>query len=376
MENSKLSKIKELIEKGEAQAIAGVGERKEQDALFTAIAERLRKKEAKPEAVETRALRIKAALEGAPTSAFDFSKLQLDKVADEKIRAIGKFYNTFHAPVAVIASFLSNLPVAGELQSNLRAADIDLRAEAYLVISSTVAFVLAILAVVVASYAGTTAGGTDLLSTASLAVIVGGLVFTMAGVGMLVYPTMRAESRAQQIDRELPFALRQLATQIKAGVSFQKSMASVGEARYGVLSSEVKRALKDMESGKSADRALLDLHDRTRSNGLRQAAMQIMRTLKTGGGLADIISGIANDVSFETRMKVRDFTEQLNLINVIFIMTAVVAPVVLTIVVSIMQLPLLGGAVSQIMIIGAFAAIAAAMVTIILLIKKMEPVAG
>ena len=374
---ARLARVKELIEKGEEQAIAGGVQRKEQVEHIESIVERLKKREGKPEAAEARVLRIRSRLEGIATQTMDFEKLQLDRVADEKIRTIGKFYNAFRTPVTVIASFFANLPVAGELQSNLRAADIEMRPEAYIVISSTLAFVLAIMAVVVTTYAGASAGSqTDLLATASLALIVGGLVFLIVGVGLLVYPTARAESRAQQIDRELPFALRQLATQIKAGVSFQKALASVADAGYGILSAEFKRVLKEVESGKTTDQAMLALHDRTRSKGLRQATMQIMRTLKTGGGLADIMTGIANDVSFETRMRVRDFTEELNLINVIFIMTAVVAPVVLTIIVSIMQLPLLGGGVSQLLVVGAFATIIIGMLTIIFLIKKIEPVAG
>ena len=376
-DREQLKRIKDIIDSGDGQQDSLADERKRLQKMDE-IAERLLKREEKvAPSTSPSALKLKSQVEGTAAPAIDFSKMQFDRSTDDKVRAIGRFYNAFQAPVLVIASFFANLPAAGELQANLKAAGINIRAGEYIIVSSTAAFVAALGAIVMAYLLASAAGGSDQLSTASLAVFVGTMVFIFAGVGAVVYPALRADTRSRTIDRELPFALRQLATQIKAGVSFQRALLSVAQADYGALSKEVKITLGDMERGRAADDALMDLHDRTRSHGLRQAIMQIIRTLKSGGALSEIISSIADDVSFETRMRVRDFTEQLNLINVVFIMIAVVAPVVLTIFVSVMQLPLLGnGGASQAAIIGGFAAITIGMIGIILFIKKIEPISG
>lgn len=372
-----LKRIKDAIEIGEQRPENDAENERKRVLKMDEIAERLIKREPKIDSTSQSALKLRSQVEGTAAPAIDFSKMQFDRSTDEKVRAIGKFYNAFKSPVLVIASFFANLPAAGELQANLKAGGLKIRAGEYIIISSTAAFVAALAAIVVAYVGSTAAGGTDTLSAASLAVFVGTLVFVFAGVGAVVYPALRASSRSRTIDRELPFALRQLATQIRSGVSFQRALLSVAQANYGELSKEVQITLNDMERGRPADEALMDLHDRTRSHGLRQAIMQIIRTLKTGGGLSEIISGIADDVSFETRMKVRDFTEQLNLINVVFIMIAVVAPVVLTIFVSVMQLPLLGGGgANDFAILAGFVGITGGMLGIILFIKKIEPISG
>lgn len=375
-DREQLKRLKEIIEKGSSPEEEAENEKKRIQKV-NEIVERLIKRDQKiAQPTSPATLKLKTQIEGTAAPAIDFGKLRFDRSTDDKVRAIGRFYNAFKGPVLVIASFFANLPAAGELHSNLKAGSINVRADEYIIISSTASFVAALCAIVLAYLSATAAGEGNALNAASLSVFVGTLVFFLCGVGAVVYPALRADSRATQVDRELPFALRQLATQIRSGVSFQRAFLSVAQADYGVLSKEIRITLGDMERGRPADEALMDLHDRTRSHGLRQAIMQIIRTLRTGGALADIISGIADDVSFETRMRVRDFTEQLNLINVIFIMIAVVAPVVLTIFVSVMQLPLLGSGVSQPAITAGFIGIIVAMAGVILFIKKIEPISG
>lgn len=372
-----LKRIKDAIDSDERKPDNDAENERKRVEKMDELAERLTKREPKVDPSSPATLKLKSQVEGTAAPSIDFSQMQFDRSTDEKVRAIGRFYNAFKTPVLVIASFFANLPAAGELQANLKAGGLKIRAGEYIIVSSTAAFVAALAAIVVAYAGATAAGGSDALAAASLAVFVGTLVFIFAGVGAVVYPALRADSRARTIDRELPFALRQLATQIRSGVSFQRALLSIAQANYGELSREVRTTISDMERGRPADEALMDLHDRTRSHGLRQAIMQIIRTLKTGGGLSEIISSIADDVSFETRMKVRDFTEQLNLINVVFIMIAVVAPVVLTIFVSVMQLPLLGGAgANDFAIVGGFVGITGGMLGIILFIKKIEPISG
>ena len=101
--------------------------------------------------------------------------------------------------------------------------------------------------------------------------------------------------------------------------------------------------------------------------------MQILRALKSGGNLSETITAIADDVSFELRMKVRDFTEKLNFISVIYIMIGVVGPVVMVILSAIAQLPLLGANFPFEYIVIAFTGITGVMVMLLFMIKRMEP---
>ena len=197
--------------------------------------------------------------------------------------------------------------------------------------------------------------------------------FFGAGLFVVLYPAQRASSRAALVNRELPFALRHLATQIKSGVSFHRALKSVAAADYGLLSLELEKTLRDMEKGNSTEEALLLLANRTTSKGLKKAIVQIIRALRTGGNLSELISGIADDVSFESKMLVRDFVERLNIVSVVYIMVGVVAPVVITIMAAVTQLPMINAGISFETVALVFGMDIVGMLVVIFAIIKMEP---
>jgi len=247
-----------------------------------------------------------------------------------------------------------------------------LKAPAYLALSVSAAFAVSVLFFLLFGVLGALFEDALLLS---LAPVMGIGVFFGGVLLASTIPNGLAASRARKVDRVLPFALRQLATQIKAGVSFHRGLKSVAETDYGVLSEEFHQVLADMANGVSTEDALESLHNRTRSKGLRKALTQIRRAFRSGGSLAQIISDIADDVSFETRMSIRDFTEKLNFINILYIMVGVVAPVGIAILSAIMQIPMFSAGLPPELIYVGFAGVLAGMSVIVYVTKRMEPVA-
>jgi len=349
----------------------GREEQKKERLEIGSIITKIREKTLTEEVTEERTRKIQRALAETPET------IRRPQTRNRSgIRVIGNIYAAFRQPLNKTSEFFSRLPLASELDSNLRASGLHLDVESYLAITSTIAFIAAIMVATIFSALGlsTVQTGIDAVQSVSVGLVMGILTFFMSGILLVMYPGIKASDRAAEIDRELPFALRQMATQMKAGVSFQKAMASVANSNYGALSVEFNRALTDMNSGKPTERSLIDLTERTKSKGLRQAILQIVRSLKTGGAMSDIIAAIASDVAFETRMKIRDFTEQLNIISVVFTMVAIVAPVVITILSAITQLPLLGGSLNEGVVVVAFGAIIMITGLILLFVKRIEPV--
>jgi len=73
---------------------------------------------------------------------------------------------------------------------------------------------------------------------------------------------------------------------------------------------------------------------------LRTALTQIIRALRTGGNLSEVMNNIAEDVSFELQQKTKEFAEKMNFFGVIFIFMAIVLPVFVAILGSIRNAPL------------------------------------
>ncbi len=162
-------------------------------------------------------------------------------------------------------------------------------------------------------------------------VIIGGVfgfIILMMSVVLVFLPNMKKGSRSNEVSRELPFALRQMATELRAGIGMHDSMKSVALSGYGALSEEFARALEEIKYGETTEKALIDMSDRIDSEGLRRAVYQITRTLSSGGDLAKTLNVIAEDIAYELRMKLKDYAQKLNSFTMIYMFVAILGPVI------------------------------------------------
>lgn len=193
----------------------------------------------------------------------------------------------------------------------------------------------------------------------------------------LKYPIFISGKRGIEIDRELPFALRQMATEIRAGIGIHGSLRSLVKSDYGTLSDEFARVLRDIEKGKSTEDALDEMVIRSPSDSLSTAGVHMIRAIKTGGNLSDIISQIADEVSFKLRMKMKAFVAKLNLISLFYMMIGVIAPVLVAVLASVFTaVPILGlqGILSpEIMFAFYFIMIPSMLGMILYMIKTFQP---
>jgi len=176
-----------------------------------------------------------------------------------------------------------------------------------------------------------------------LSIIFAIVSFLFSVVAMFLIPKQKAQARGKAISRELPFALRHIATQLSAGIGLYRTIQTVATADYGVLSEEFSRTITEIEEGTDTRDALRHLALRTQSQSLRNALMHTIRALRTGGNLSSIMNEIANDVAFQLRMRVKEFSEKMNFIGVLFIFMAIVIPVFIAILGGISITPMFSG---------------------------------
>ncbi len=163
-----------------------------------------------------------------------------------------------------------------------------------------------------------------------IGLVFGLLIFMMSGV-IVFLPKLQSGKRSQEAARELPFALRQMATELRAGLGLHESMRSVALSNYGALSEEFARTLEEIKYGETTENALLDMSERINSEGLSRAVYQITRTLSSGGDLSRTLSVIAEDIAYEMRMKLKDYAQKLNSFTMIYMFIAILGPVILMI---------------------------------------------
>jgi len=165
---------------------------------------------------------------------------------------------------------------------------------------------------------------------------VGMFVFVFIFMYARNYPRKRALARVIDINRKLPYVLRHLSTSLNSGVGLPEAIVSVSQADYGALSEEFGRVVQDVKAGMSLDEALARMDERVESLPLRRSIRQIRRTLQTGGDLAKILTSMANETAFELRMKLRDYTQSLNLFGLMYMFASSVLPAMLIIAFTVM----------------------------------------
>jgi len=274
------------------------------------------------------------------------AKLKVQTVEDLKdfrsplISKLGGFYLAVQKPLGPFMNLMGAMPSVKKLDFYLYSANMQFSAQQYMGISGAVALIVGAFAVLLSGAL------LMLLPTVGLPIkIILAIVFGLFGLFggaliMFLIPQQKARARGDAVSVEIPFALRHMGTELKAGIGLYKTLQTIAVADYGMLSEEFARAITEIEEGTDTKDALRNLALRTQSRALRMALMHVIRSLKTGGNLSKIMDDIAEDVSFELRMRIRDFSEKMNFFGVIFIVGAIVVPVFIAILGSVANTPM------------------------------------
>ena len=150
----------------------------------------------------------------------------------------------------------------------------------------------------------------------------------MIYMSLLYYPQIKEQRGYSDLNQELPYALRHMSIELKAGRGLHDSLITIRNANYGSLSREFNRVLEEIKFGKSTEDSLMEMSRRVKSEGLTRAIHQIIGTLRDGGNLASSLEIIAKDISFDMQIKLKEYAQKLNSFILIYTFVAILAPVI------------------------------------------------
>lgn len=145
------------------------------------------------------------------------------------------------------------------------------------------------------------------------------------------YPQIKEKNSYSDLNQELPYALRHMGIELKSGKGLHDTMTTIKNADYGSLSKEFNRVLEEVKYGKPTEESLIEMSHRVDSEGLSRTIHQIIGTLRVGGNLANSLNIIADDISFETQIKLKEYSQKLNSFILIYTFIAILAPVIILI---------------------------------------------
>lgn len=267
----------------------------------------------------------------------------LTTIRNPLIQKVGNIYLRFRKFFDSLSNIVLKLPNIEQIDYYIYSANLKFSLKQYIAISSVAAvlfFIAGFILLTILTF------GMQMDIVAKLLVtLAGSLIVAIAGLAaVLVYPQSIAKKRGDDIAVELPFALRHMATELKSGVGLYRTIQTIATANYGVLSEEFSRTINEIEEGTDTKDALKHMALRVQSKELANALSHIIRAMKTGGNLSDIMGEIAEDVSFSIQSRIRDFSEKMNFLGVIFIFMAIVLPVMVSILGGIRNTPIASAA--------------------------------
>lgn len=152
------------------------------------------------------------------------------------------------------------------------------------------------------------------------------LVILWAGLTLLVLqlPRMEFRTRQAQIERELPFWLRDLGMWIEMGMPFEKALEQ-SSRRPGAWSGQVRIVLAQIRQGMAFQKAMLQRAQEMESAPLKRAIAQILSVYAEGTAGREI-RRLGEELLNARLHRLRDYAGQSALIGLVFIVVSAILP--------------------------------------------------
>ena len=238
------------------------------------------------------------------------SEEDLDQFGSDLARQVGSVYLKLKGILEPTKKMLKNFPLTDEIGFYLYSANMRYSANQYLALASAGGFVVALFTFIILLFVGIIIG--DILFATIIPLVIAFAAWIGSTMIILMIPKQKAIARGKKVSTELPFALRHMSTELKAGIGLYKTIQAIASNDYGMLSEEFARTINEIEEGADTSVALKHTALRTQSRPLKKTINHILRAMRIGGNLSSAMSDIADDVSEEMRQQINTFSQKMN----------------------------------------------------------------
>ena len=144
----------------------------------------------------------------------------------------------------------------------------------------------------------------------------------------IFYPKIIARKVADEINRNLIFAMRDTLIQVSSGVPLYTAMGNIAEGNYGPVSAEFKKVGADMRGGISMTEALENMALRTKSEFLKKASWQLITAVRAGTNIATALRSVIDSLLEYQMRLVKEYNADLNVIVLAYMLVSTVVPTI------------------------------------------------
>lgn len=114
--------------------------------------------------------------------------------------------------------------------------------------------------------------------------------------GLFTYVVLQQERRAQEIEKTAPDFLRQLASMLQVGLSFENAMEDMSQYGEGPLYDEMRRTIVEIRIGRNFDEAWHAMSKRLKSRELERIFDIILEGRKSGSSISNVLLEVSDDL--------------------------------------------------------------------------------
>ncbi len=129
------------------------------------------------------------------------------------------------------------------------------------------------------------------------------LIITIFVTIIYFYLDLIIYQRTSAIEVILPDYLQLVSTNVKSGMSFEKSLWFAIKPRFGILAAEMEMVLKRVMTGHDLGDAITEFADKYNSPMLRRAMNLLVGELESGGKISHIIDGLVANLKNNQKLK-------------------------------------------------------------------------
>ncbi len=160
----------------------------------------------------------------------------------------------------------------------------------------------------------------------SMSILVGFSISMFSFVYITFYPKLFVSKKIKAIEAHLPHMLHHLLIEVRSGVPLYNSMVSIAKGGYGLLSEEFRRAVNEINTGKSEIAALELIAKKNPSLYFRRVLWQMINSMKSGADIGNTLKLIVDNIAEEQRVAIKKYGSQLNPLTLMYMMFCVIFP--------------------------------------------------
>lgn len=151
-----------------------------------------------------------------------------------------------------------------------------------------------------------------IIGASAVAIFLSTLVFWIVCVGLIVglfmffiwsYLNVKIYNRTKEMEERLPEYLALVVTNLRSGMSFDKSLWAAIRPEFGVLSREITMVSKQVMTGNDTSEALHEFAMRYESPILRRSINLIISEIESGGEVAVVIERVIENLRKTSSLK-------------------------------------------------------------------------